>query len=586
VNRNKRPALTSPWKIGFLVSLLLVTVSIGVGFAITRTFSVTWSWIQVGDGTWAFSKDAFFHEMLPLIVIVPVMSLVAYFLITGAVRKYRAYLDSGQDYKNLIKSIRQIGELDENRIKRLGDFPELRDSLTKLRDRIVDREKTLDQREAGIVAQQDEVTAAEQFKAETKLLVGAIKQGPVDGFNEELALSIPELRNAEEAIRNHLLVGEASMTTQDFGEQVAHIREELVDSTESLKSMLSELSGEMVVSQNGARELEMYLGQLKTVIGNVGDGASGVSGVSALVDRLDQASAALAALGEETRGVAINTALQAGQGESGLAELVNLADNVRDVAARFNGISAQYQELGQLLKTTVQVVDAGQGGGGELAETIDTMTGKATYWVERSVILAEKLNSFERYFLDAQSAFNVKLGGDLPDENYQTVDDFSTDESKDVSGDTGPAVPVAEVASLSQDKNPFEDIGGSSEDNLFADIPAEGADGADGADGESSGHTGLTGVFERNELHPAAVQEPAPAETPSAPEAAETAAASPEEMFEEMDAPADVPSGFETNRHEAPAAQAAPAGNTKKDNVYDLYELGAVDYEPTIHHSA
>jgi len=96
VNRNKRPALTSPWKIGFLVSLLLVTVSIGVGFAITRTFGVAWSWIHTGDGSWAFDLDAFLNEMLPLVVIVPVMSLLSYFVITGAVRKYRAYLDSGQ----------------------------------------------------------------------------------------------------------------------------------------------------------------------------------------------------------------------------------------------------------------------------------------------------------------------------------------------------------------------------------------------------------------------------------------------------------------------------------------------------------
>jgi hypothetical protein len=222
-------------------------------------------------------------------------------------------------------------------------------------------------------------------------------------------------------------------------------------------------------------------------------------------------------------------------------------------------------------------VDVGQGGGGELAETIDTMTGKATYWVERSVILAEKLNSFERNFLDTYSAFNVKLGGELPDESYQTVDDFSTDETKVVSGGAGPAGPAADIASLKQNKNPLEDIGGSSEDNLFADIPAEGGD---GADGESSGHTGLTGIFERNELHPVVGKEPAPEKIPSVPKTVETAAASPEEMFEEMDAPADAPAGFESDRYEA------PPGNVKKDNVYDLYELGAVDYEPTIHHSA
>lgn len=623
MDRNKRPALTSPWKIGFLVSLLLVTVSIGVGFAITRTFGVTWSWIQISDGTWAFSKDAFLQEMLPLVVVVPLMSLIAYFLITGAVRKYRAYLDSGQDYKNLVKSIRQLGDLDENRVKSLGDFPELRDSLTKLRGRITDREKTLDEREAGITAQQDEVTAAEDFKAETRLLVGAISRGPVEGFSDELALSIPELKNAEEAIREHLLVGGVSMTNQDLGEQVAHIREELIESTESLKSMLSELTGEMVISQNGAREIETYLGRLKTAAGNAGEGTTDVSGINALVGRLDQATVALAALGEETRGVAINAALHAGQGESGLTELINLADNVRDVAARFNGISAQYHELGQLLKTTVQALDVGQGGGGELAGTIGTMTGKVTYWVERAVILAEKLNSFERYFLDTHSAFNAKLGGEAPDEDYQTVDDFTTGETAQASGGTGlsgpvdnvvdeagPAVPATGIAGLERNKNPFEEIGGSSEDNLFADIPV---DGAEGAVGKSSAHTGLTGVFERNELHP-----PAGEESTGVTETAEPAAARPEGMFEEMQTPAvddekplapppsesrNKPGEFlrsnvdlskvEVGQKSEPAGSEAgqvpadtSASNTGKDNVIDLYELGAVDYEPTIHHIA
>ena len=125
MDRNKPPALTSPWKIGFFVSLLLVALSIGVGFFITRSFDVSWTWVEFGDGSWSswkFHLDSFMREMLPLVVAVPLCSLISYFLIAGAVRKYKAYLDSGLDYKNLVRSIRRIEDLqDEGRIKKLNN---------------------------------------------------------------------------------------------------------------------------------------------------------------------------------------------------------------------------------------------------------------------------------------------------------------------------------------------------------------------------------------------------------------------------------------------------------------------------------
>jgi len=53
----KKPKLTSPWKVGFLVALLLVVTALGVSYFITGTFGITWHWIQFGGlspMTWTF----------------------------------------------------------------------------------------------------------------------------------------------------------------------------------------------------------------------------------------------------------------------------------------------------------------------------------------------------------------------------------------------------------------------------------------------------------------------------------------------------------------------------------------------------
>jgi hypothetical protein len=635
VHRNKRPALTSPWKIGFLVSLLLVTVSIGVGFAITRTFGVAWTWIHIGEGTWGFDVDAFLQQMLPLVVIVPVMSLFSYFVITGAVRKYRAYLDSGQDYKHLVKSIRQIDDLQEDRIKALGDYPELRDFLLKLRKRISDREQALDELESSLNARREEAQVTDSYKAEAGVLTGAINRGPVEGFAEELALSLPEMKKLEQAIRQRLLVGGASMAANDVGEQLSNIRTELMDSTAMLKDMIGELSDEMLASQNGARDIEMYLTQLKKTVagGPVAAKAGENAEALALVQRLDQASGALSALGEETKSIAITAALGAGQGQGGLKDLVTLADSVRDVAARFNGVAGQYLQTGQMIKSVLQA-GAGTGGDDQLTETLEAMADRVTYWVERVVILGEKLSAFEQQFVDVVAAFNAKMGGEQGDEKYQTVDDFTTAATpgsemiKDPASSVGgggelPESPgvVSEIAGLERNKSLFEEISGESEDNLFADIPGERAAGAPPPDGER--HTGITGVFERNafpsptaeetgsreapepglsvqpgtQVPPADVPRtgPAPEEpqfeegsTGRGPEGAQPSS----DLFEEM-APA-PPAAQDRQPARAPAPpraeprrrKAPKAAQAEEEKIYDIYELGAVDYEPSVHTSA
>ena len=88
------------------------------------------------------------REMATLVMLVPVLSLFSYFVITSGVRKYKAYLDSGLDYKHLVKSITNIEDLtDEKRIKKLGAYPELRDFLMKIKNSVAEREAALKKRE-------------------------------------------------------------------------------------------------------------------------------------------------------------------------------------------------------------------------------------------------------------------------------------------------------------------------------------------------------------------------------------------------------------------------------------------------------
>lgn len=358
--------------------------------------------------------------------------------------------------------------------------------------------------------------------------------------------------------------------------------------------------------------------------------------------------------------MAINTALRAGAGEGDAQDLVKLADDVRDVAAKFNTIAAQYQEVGGQLKTAVQSLPAA-GGSGEVDEAINTISDKLKYWAERAMVLSEKLNVFERQFVDDTTTFNSKLGGESSRDPYQdvpelVVDDITTgtnapgaENADDTAAGAfpGPAAeelaldlettPSTGPADAGQNKDLFEEIGGNSEDNLFADIPANAA-------GPSATEQ---------------TEQPAPAEQPTS-DAADSATASPgapsadspSELFEEMDAASpheavppvpneDAPlapqpsesrtepgqfvrsqidvSGVEVEGTSIPAGEAPPADVptqptppvTKSaepeakpvaaeqtgpnveppvgeagDPIYDLYELGAVDYEPTVHQNA
>lgn len=617
MDRNKRPALTSPWKIGFLVSLLLVVVSIGVGIVITRTFDVTWSWVELVEGTFVFDKEAFLGEMLPLVVLVPLMALVACFLITGAVRRYKSYLDSGLDYKHLLNSVKQVEDLGEESIKSLSGYPELKDFLFNIGSRIREREKALAEKESSLNLLNGQIKNADHFKAELGVLIGAIKRGSEDGFKKELALTIEELKQIESAIVEHLVAGKESAATDSSlnvttDAQMLSIRNEYAESSQMLKLMMTGIIAEMEACRSGVDEIEQNSNQLKAEASlcDTGRDETGAADLVAVFERFDRTTEALVALGEETKRVAINTSLHAGTGEDGVENLVALADGVRDVAARFGGIAEQYRENVEELRISTLTSSASKDN--SLYETITTTSDKIGLWGERMVVLAEKMNAFEKRLQEDTSEFEAKLGSSPEPDEYQTISDLSIEDNTQTP-ELSAEEPVVEefelqeterdtlepkdvslgvVTGLERDDNKlFEEIGtGSGEEGEFVAETGSGTIELSGESEETGDAREETSTVEPSEE----VREPAST-------AVDESSVQSESPSSEVDTFLEVESNLYEPTHEqaddgqseyAMDADDSETAETSvayeqepqtEEKIYNLYELGAVDYEQSVH---
>ena len=140
MKRTKPPALTSPSKIGFFVSLMLVFVSVGVTYFFVHEFEVSWNWMDRNEWMGVVKGEGFLFDMLPLLAIVVVCSLTSYLVTVRAVRKYKRYLDSGLDYRNLLSRLKDIDTLeDKAKIEKLQNHPELKRLLLGLSDSLAER---------------------------------------------------------------------------------------------------------------------------------------------------------------------------------------------------------------------------------------------------------------------------------------------------------------------------------------------------------------------------------------------------------------------------------------------------------------
>lgn len=638
--RNKRPALTSPWKIGFLVSLLLVAVSIGVGYLITRSFGLNWSWIEF-HGTWTdftFHQQQFMTQMLPLVVLVPVMALLAHLAISGAVRKYRKYLDSGADYRRLIQTLGKIENLDDEApIRKLSNYPELRDLLLKVRTSVVEREQALESREAELTAGEDDPSpegAADTMDAEVDVLISAVMAGP-EGFHRELALSAPGLKRIENALREHMPATDHAAADQEL----AALRSDIESQSAALRAALAGIREELSQNEQNARALETEMSNLRAHANVSAPPAEAGEGVERAVSRLDSISTVLKSLGEETRAVAINTALEATASDASGEAVVKLADGVRDMAAKFNGVAQQWEEASGMARKAFAVPGEDSP---RLGDALDTLSHKVNRWVEHSVMLASKVDALDEQMAGAfdgasesapasgptEDGWDLEKTGEAPAPVAAAEEGFD-ETAAAVNLEPEPDAPAVDTSGFEKQEGLFSELSaparGSTE--MFADIPPEGAapeklrdDDSLAADTpqtppspdaapEEADSAGPNEYVIDDEPHaadtgaePAAPNEYVIDDAPAAPEelvGSDEPAAPKEYVIDEEPAVAkeyvidDEPAVAREYAIDDDTPEQAGVGDVingpsseREDDVVDLYELGAVDYEPeNAHHN-
>lgn len=384
----KKPKLTSPWKVGFLVALLLVVTALGVSYFITGTFGITWHWIQFGGlspMTWTFHLGAFLEEMAPLLVITSLLAFGAYVLVAGAVRRYKAYVDSGVEYKQLLKSIKSIEDLeDTDLVDRLKSHPELREFLMGVKHRVNAHERGNTERIAKHMPS-PQVNGVDRavVAADSATLVSAIESGR-DDFPHEMKLTIPEMKQIENAIRRSF----ASMPTPPATDSSAGALEELRN---TVRGTLDALRQDVAACGSGAREVEEAVAGLQ---GQIETGAAQPAGnAAATTKRIDDLATALVALGEETKRIAIASALQASGGPE--SDHIKVADELKTLATRFNTVARHWSDTAPAIKELIAGASA-RSSRPEVPAAAASVSNRARLWGERAVAMNEHVRSLER----------------------------------------------------------------------------------------------------------------------------------------------------------------------------------------------
>jgi hypothetical protein len=483
--RKKPPVLTSPGKVGFLVALLLVVTALGVSYFISGTFGLQWKWLEIGGGSStgvSFDFGAFVDEMVPLIALVSLLAFASHVLVAGAVRRYKSTVDTGSDFRDLLRSFRNLDFDDEERLEELKQHPELREFVMGIRNRVAARERQQVEREkrheAPSRSSGDRGSAG--FASECSVLLGAIVDGK-DGFGRDLALTIPELKQIERALRERLA---QKPVDHDAPKRELEALRATVDSTmAAVRGGAAAARRDAGACVTGAREIEAMLNSVKQSIEALAVPTAVRDGVAVGAKRVDAVAESMATLGEETKRVAIAAALQASGAGPG-DDPIKVADEIRTIATKFNAVAQQWREASPPVKSAIETVARGTANAEARREAAltatDAVVAKTRLWVERLVALADQVHGLARASGDTTSPVKSPVA-----EPAQPWDDLERSLREDTAPDAEvpimeragpkPVVGKATASDLDDDfvtqraANVFEES--QDEDAQFADIP-------------------------------------------------------------------------------------------------------------------
>jgi hypothetical protein len=346
---SKRPVLTSPGKIGALVSLLLVFVGVSVGYYFMTFYKVRVQWLSSGSGWPGFNLRAFSGEMYPLLAAVAVVSLIGYFLVASAVRRYQFYLDSGQDYRKMISVAESIDDLtDPAQIARLSSYPELQAVLRNYGEQIREISQEIGQKE-------EPADYAELEAVVDGLLAGNPADGKSGGKPWESTYR--KLRDRLESDRKRIheletsgdaeraVIGRATLAYGRVMEAISGAGEDLLEITRGMTDIQS-AGGQM----GGAAASPVDDGAPRKAIKAV------VTEMENSARKLEEGARVLGEFSEENNGIALNMAIMAAKGSVGEQDLATFADRVRGTAERFRRLNGTVMGIVEGLLASCQTL--------------------------------------------------------------------------------------------------------------------------------------------------------------------------------------------------------------------------------------
>jgi hypothetical protein len=428
---DKKPVLTSPWKIGMLVALLLVVVSSGAAYYLVYTYNIKLQWLGQGSGPWGIDSYLFFREIYPAAAGVVLLSLFAYFVVSSAVRRYKFYLDSGQDYRHMISLAESIDDLTSpSQIAKLRDYPELQTVLRNYGDQIREISEELNDKEEeykSIDLEMEIDSLINGASVRTEVVEGKwwapiIKK--VDVYISERRKLINDLEQQGDIARR--AIGAAALSHGKIQESIACVSEELLEIVKSVSDLV-QLSG----NAQGEQPAE----QQAAPVQDAGINGKALGDMEASLQKLEDSARIMNEFSEENNGLALNMALMAAKGSVGEHDLAQLAEKVRSTAERFKKLADAVTVIGRDLYGKCSNLKSQIGAGGAGVVAVSTGGNEFTASV---LMIAEKIDARSKSLQNKICA----LGSDLQDVHeaiQESMEKFKSPSEQDKSSakDTG-----------------------------------------------------------------------------------------------------------------------------------------------------
>ena len=315
---------------------MLIATSFGVGYYMVTVYDIDLFWLSSDISKWVVDSYQFFREIYPAAAGVVLIALFTYFVIASAVRRYKYYLDSGQDYRKMISLANTIDDLtNPAQIARLSDYPELQDVLRNYGDQISEISEGLESRESemrsvDLEVEIDTILAGNEMNetlAEGNWWASIARKVKV--WADENAGRTAELMKQSEAERQ--VAGRASLSCGKIIETAAGASEDILEIVRS--------AGEL-----NAAAASLGSGGSGTVA-DAGSPSDAIAAIETAAATLEEKGSAIHDLSEESNGLALNIALMAARGEATEKDLAQLAGKVRSAAERFGKLGRELENL-------------------------------------------------------------------------------------------------------------------------------------------------------------------------------------------------------------------------------------------------